>query len=131
MHVLVICLQRASWHCNADRDVVSHRKLICPEHEAPTDYPLITRFCIGPLENVVNSSVPYVLLFNNTGSPALSIVLNLVLFLLVYSGNVTALATSAREMWAFARDHGLPGSGWLGRMDREHTKFLAALSNTC
>ncbi|KAK0338133.1 hypothetical protein LTR57_009500 [Friedmanniomyces endolithicus] len=99
--------------------VPRHRKLICPEHEAPTDYPLITRFCIGPLEDVVNSSVPYVLLFNNTGSPALSIVLNLVLFLLVYSGNVTALATSAREMWAFARDHGLPGSGWLGRMDRK------------
>ncbi|KAK1063747.1 hypothetical protein LTR74_009222 [Friedmanniomyces endolithicus] len=80
---------------------------------------IVMLFCIGPLEDVVNSSVPYVLLFNNTGSPALSIVLNLVLFLLVYSGNVTALATSAREMWAFARDQGLPGSGWLGRMDRK------------
>jgi len=131
VHVLVIRLQRASWHRNVDRDAVSHHSLIRPEHGAPTDCSLSSRFCIGPLEDVVNSSVPYVLLFNNTGSPALSIVLNLVLFLLVYSGNVTALATSAREMWAFARDQGLPGSGWLGRMDREHTNSLAALINTC
>ncbi|KAK4898227.1 hypothetical protein LTR27_004234 [Elasticomyces elasticus] len=72
-------------------------------------------FCIGPLGDVVESDVPYLLLFNNTGSPALSIVLNLIVFLLVYSGNITALATCAREMWAFARDKGLPGSGWIGK----------------
>ena len=52
----------------------------------------------------INSDVPYLILFNNTGSPALSIVLNVILFLLIYSGNVTALATGSREMWAFARD---------------------------
>ncbi|TKA83694.1 hypothetical protein B0A55_00266 [Friedmanniomyces simplex] len=55
---------------------------------------IVMLFCIGPLEDVVNSDVPYLLLFNNTGSPALSIVLNVILFLLIYSGNVTALATS-------------------------------------
>ncbi|KAK4556140.1 hypothetical protein LTR86_006837 [Recurvomyces mirabilis] len=80
---------------------------------------IVMLFCIGPLEDVVNSDVPYLLLFNNTGSPALSLVLNVIVFLLVYAGNITALATCAREMWAFARDKGLPFSGWIGKMDRK------------
>ena len=56
------------------------------------------------MRSQVESDVPYLILFNNTGSPALSIVLNVILFLLIYSGNITALATCSREMWAFARD---------------------------
>ena len=76
-------------------------------------------FCMGPLDDAVNSDVPYLLLFNNTGSPALSIILNVILLLLIYSGNITALATCSREVWAFARDKGLPFSGWIGRMNRE------------
>lgn len=37
----------------------------------------------------------------------MSIVLNVILFLLIYMGNITALATCAREVFAFARDKGL------------------------
>nr|OQO31753.1 hypothetical protein B0A51_00655 [Rachicladosporium sp. CCFEE 5018] len=74
-------------------------------------------FCIGPLDAVLESNVPYLLLFNNTGSPALSLALNIILFLLIYSGNVTALATCSREVWAFSRDKGLPFSKWLGHMN--------------
>ncbi|KAI7164906.1 GABA permease-like protein [Hortaea werneckii] len=74
-------------------------------------------FCIGPLEDVIDSDVPYLLLFNNTGSASLSVVLNVILFVLIYAGNITALATCAREMWAFARDRGLPFSSWIGKMD--------------
>lgn len=48
--------------------------------------------------------MPYLILFNNTGSPALSVVLNVILFVLIYAGNITALATCSRETWAFARD---------------------------
>ncbi|KAI0482598.1 amino acid transporter [Xylariaceae sp. FL0804] len=74
-------------------------------------------FCMGPLEAAVASDVPYLLLFNNTGSAALSLALNVVLFLLIYLGNITALAACAREMWAFARDRGLPWARWIGHMD--------------
>lgn len=91
-------------------------------------------FCIGPLENVVSSlcalqmfvdadamqlesDIPYLILFNNTGSPGLSIFLNVVLFLLIYAGNITALATCAREVFAFARDKGLPFSKVMAHMD--------------
>lgn len=73
-------------------------------------------FCIGPLDAVLDSSLPYALLFNNTGSQALSLFLNILLLILVYLGNITSLATTARETWAFARDNGLPFSGWIGKM---------------
>ncbi|KAF2717100.1 amino acid transporter [Polychaeton citri CBS 116435] len=76
-------------------------------------------FCIGPIDPVINSDVPYLLLFNNTGYPGLSIFLNLVLFALIYAGNITALAATSREVWAFARDKGLPFSGWVGQMNRK------------
>ncbi|EME42439.1 hypothetical protein DOTSEDRAFT_175502 [Dothistroma septosporum NZE10] len=78
---------------------------------------IVMLFCIGPLDGVLKSDIPYLLLFNNTGSPALSIVLNVILFLLIYAGNITALATCAREMFAFARDKGLPFAKLIGRMD--------------
>ncbi|KAK6207177.1 hypothetical protein LQW54_007378 [Pestalotiopsis sp. IQ-011] len=81
---------------------------------------IVMLFCIGPLDGVVDSDVPYLILFNNTGSPALSIVLNVILFLLIYSGNVTALATCAREVFAFARDKGLPWSRFVSKMDRKY-----------
>jgi amino acid transporter len=42
--------------------------------------------------------------------------LNIILFFLIYLGNITALATCAREMFAFARDRGLPFSTWIGKM---------------
>ncbi|EMF12511.1 amino acid transporter [Sphaerulina musiva SO2202] len=74
-------------------------------------------FCIGPLEDTLNADIPYLLLFNNTGSPALSIALNVILFLLIYMGNITALATCAREIFAFARDKGLPFSSFQSKMD--------------
>lgn len=72
--------------------------------------------CIQLTSHQVDSDVPYLILFNNTGSPALSIVLNVILFLLIYSGNVTALATCAREVFAFARDKGLPWSRVVSKM---------------
>jgi amino acid transporter len=73
-------------------------------------------FCIGPLEEVLVADVPYALLFNNTGSRPLSLFLNVLLLILIYMGNITSLATSAREMWAFSRDNGLPFSPWLSKM---------------
>ncbi|CAK3901051.1 amino-acid permease [Lecanosticta acicola] len=76
-------------------------------------------FCIGPLDGVLKSDAPYLLLFNNTGKPGLSIALNVILFLLIYAGNITALTTCAREVFAFARDRGLPFSKTMSKMDHK------------
>jgi choline transport protein len=73
-------------------------------------------FCIGPLEPALDSTAPYLILFNNTGSTSVALTLSIILFLLVFSGNITALATTSREMWAFSRDRGFPFSKWISKV---------------
>jgi hypothetical protein len=46
-------------------------------------------FCIGSLDSVLNSPAPYLQLFNNTGKTGISLLLNIILFLLIFSGNIT------------------------------------------
>ncbi|KAF4945677.1 hypothetical protein FSARC_14392 [Fusarium sarcochroum] len=83
-------------------------------------------FCIGPLDTVIESDWPFITLFDRTGSQSLNLFFNVILWLLVYLGNITTLATCARETWAFARDQGLPGSRWIGHMDKKwHMPFNA------
>ncbi|KAF4459990.1 amino acid permease 2 (AAP-2) [Fusarium albosuccineum] len=83
-------------------------------------------FCIGPLDSVIESDWPFITLFDRTGSQSLNLFFNVILWLLVYLGNITTLATCARETWAFARDRGLPGSQWIGHMDKKwHMPFRA------
>ena len=73
-------------------------------------------FCIGDLNDAINSPARYLNLFNNTGSVGVSMTLTVILFLLIYSGNVTALATTSRKAWAFSRDRGFPFSKWISRV---------------
>ncbi|CRJ92711.1 hypothetical protein BN1723_008524 [Verticillium longisporum] len=76
-------------------------------------------FCIGPIEDVIESDWPFIVLFDRTGSSGLNLFFNILLWVLIYLGNITALATCARETWAFARDKGLPFSGFIGHMDNK------------
>jgi choline transport protein len=73
-------------------------------------------FCIGDLETALSSSAPYQVLFNNTGKTGVALLLNIVVFLLVFSGNITALATCSRELWAFSRDRGFPFHKWISHV---------------
>ncbi|KAI1039623.1 hypothetical protein LB505_008384 [Fusarium chuoi] len=83
-------------------------------------------FCIGPLDAIIEADWPFIALFDRTGSQGLNLFFNVILWLLVYLGNITTLATCARETWAFARDKGLPGSQWIGHMDKKwHMPFNA------
>ncbi|KAJ8065439.1 hypothetical protein OCU04_006124 [Sclerotinia nivalis] len=74
-------------------------------------------FCIGPLDAAIASPAPYLRLFLNTGSDAMATALMIILLILVFSGNITALATTSRELWAFSRDKGFPFSTWISKMN--------------
>ena len=78
-------------------------------------------FGIGDLDDAIESTAPYLNLFMNTGSIGVALLLSIVLFLLCFSGNVTSLATASREVWAFSRDQGLPGSRWLSHLDKKRS----------
>lgn len=77
---------------------------------------IVMLFCIGPLSGVLEAQSPYLALFQNTGSSATSYALLVILFILISLGNITALATTSREMWAFSRDKGFPFSHWISRV---------------
>jgi amino acid transporter len=74
-------------------------------------------FCIGTLDEALNAEIPYLQLFINTGSNSVAFVLTILLLLLVFSGNITALATTSREVFAFSRDRGFPFSRWLSKIE--------------
>ena len=73
-------------------------------------------FCWGDQAEI--GAAPYGFAFlsvfyNTTGSKPATIVLTL-LVILPLTGSVTAcVATASRQIWAFARDNGVPLSGWV------------------
>jgi amino acid transporter len=73
-------------------------------------------FCIGDLDAAINTDAPYLILFQNTGSTGMALFLLVILLVLVFMGNITALATTSRELWAFSRDKGFPCSGWISKV---------------
>ncbi|KAH6668007.1 amino acid transporter-like protein [Halenospora varia] len=76
-------------------------------------------FCIGDLDTAINADAPYLILFENTDSKGLTFFLLALLLVLVFAGNITALATTSRELFAFARDKGFPFSTWISKMNHE------------
>ena len=79
-------------------------------------------FCIGPLDGALEADVPYLVLFQNTGSNAAAFGFMIILLILVFSGNTIALATTSREMWAFLRDKGFRSrGGFLGYVSFQPT----------
>lgn len=75
-------------------------------------------FCIGDLTSATSVPEPFVAAFlNGTGSAGGATGLTIILLILLIAGNNTCTTTESRQMWAFARDHGLPFSGWLSRID--------------
>ncbi|KAL8814181.1 MAG: hypothetical protein Q9223_006578 [Gallowayella weberi] len=73
-------------------------------------------FCIGDIDGVLNSStgIPIIqLLYNSTGSYRATVVMTTVLIVLSMVGTITVIAATSRQMWAFARDKGLPFSSYI------------------
>ena len=73
-------------------------------------------FTVGSLEDAINASSPFQNSFTNTGSTGVNVALTLILALLIGAANITSLATTSREVWAFARDGGPPGHRWISKV---------------
>ncbi|ORY09001.1 amino acid permease-like protein [Clohesyomyces aquaticus] len=73
-------------------------------------------FCGGALDSVINSATGVPVLqagYNATGSVAGSAVMGTLLIILTFFAAVSVVASSSRQIWAFARDKGLPFSPWI------------------
>ena len=73
-------------------------------------------FTVGSLEDAINASSPFQNSFTNTGSIGVNVVLTVILAILIFAANITSLATTSREVWAFARDGGVPGHRWISKV---------------
>ncbi|KAM3434969.1 hypothetical protein MY4824_005122 [Beauveria thailandica] len=76
-------------------------------------------YCIGDLDKVLETKTGYPfiqVIFNVTKSyPATNFLTSIVLLMATFSC-VTIMASASRQMFAFGRDKGLPGSAWLSRV---------------
>ncbi|KAK8908822.1 hypothetical protein QC760_003170 [Botrytis cinerea] len=76
-------------------------------------------FCIGDVEGILNSKTgePFIQLFyNSTQSYTATNIMVTLLIILLLSCCVSEVATTSRQIWSFARDQGLPASGWLSKI---------------
>ena len=72
-------------------------------------------FCGGDLDNLGNSTQPIRLLFlQATHNSSAATFFTCWLMVIYYGATLSCLAATGRQTWAFARDHGLPFSSWIG-----------------
>jgi len=68
---------------------------------------------------------PYIQIFYNvTGSLAATNAMTALVLILGFFGNVTVMAGSSRQLFAFARDEGMPFSKWISKVRTAHTATL-------
>jgi len=88
---------------------------------------IVCLFCIQDVNGVVNASLPFVTLMNETvGRDAATILLVLFIFNGLGQG-VSILTTASRLTWGFARDGGLPFSTYLSHIDPDWKAPVRAL----
>ncbi|KAK4496526.1 hypothetical protein PRZ48_012506 [Zasmidium cellare] len=75
-------------------------------------------FCLGDIDDVLASPTgqPFIQVFKNaTQSNAGTTVMTSIIVIMLVSATISEVATASRQLWAFARDRGLPASTWLAR----------------
>lgn len=78
-------------------------------------------FCVGDVDAVTaeTSLTPFVVIFyNSTKSKAGTVVMVLPVILTFWSALVSQMATASRQLWAFARDGGIPWASHLAPVSR-------------
>lgn len=70
-----------------------------------------------PLVLSTPTGYPYIQIFYNvTGSLAATNAMTALILILGFFGNVTVMAGSSRQLFAFARDEGIPFSKWIAKV---------------
>lgn len=87
-------------------------------------------FTVGDVNAALNSPTgqPYIeVVLNATQSKGATLVLTIVMMLLLLFCAINQVTTSSRQLFAFARDHGLPFSAFLSKVSRLCNYFEALL----
>lgn len=86
-------------------------------------------FCVGPnVEDILATPTgyPFMAVFlNSTKSTASATIMSVFILLMLISSNLSIVATASRQLFAFARDQGLPFSAWFARVSRNELPMNA------
>lgn len=90
-------------------------------------------FMITDVEAALNDATgyPHIWVFSQTVSQGGVVALNAIPTVLIFAGTLTYNLSTSRQTWAFARDHGLPFSGWIGTVDKKLQTPANAVTVTC
>ncbi|KAF2196870.1 GABA permease-like protein [Delitschia confertaspora ATCC 74209] len=77
------------------------------------------------------TSYPHMWVFAQAVSPGGVVALNAIPTVLIFAGTLTFNLSTSRQTWAFARDHGLPFSSWIAKVDKKRQVPVNAVSVTC
>ncbi|KAF7194035.1 putative amino-acid permease C15C4.04c [Pseudocercospora fuligena] len=78
-------------------------------------------FCLTNLDQAFDSPTgfPFIAVFEHaTGSPGGAVGLTCIQIVLIMFSAINYMASCSRQVWAFARDHGLPFHSWIAKVDR-------------
>ena len=76
-------------------------------------------FCVGDVNEVTSTATGYAFIqifYNSTGSVASATAMSVFVIFVLVAAYLTCIATASRQLFAFARDKGVPFSGWLARV---------------
>jgi len=87
-------------------------------------------YAIPSIDDALNdpTGYPFIYVFQLAMPPNGTIVMVVLIMVLLMVGNISYQASTARQTFAFARDHGLPFARWIGKVDhRVHVPVNAVL----
>jgi choline transport protein len=88
-------------------------------------------FCLGDIDAALNTPTgfPFIEIFAQAtnSNTAATIMTCLILFLLAASGS-GGMATASRLLWSFARDNGVPFSGYISRVSLRNSASPSRIS---
>lgn len=74
---------------------------------------------------------PHIWVFTQTVSTGGVVALNTIPIVLIFAGTLTYNLSTSRQTWAFARDQGLPFSGWIGTVNKKLETPANSVTVTC
>lgn len=74
---------------------------------------------------------PHMWVLTQALSPGGAVAVNSIVIVLLFAGTLSLNVSTSRQTWAFARDKGLPFSGWIGRVNKKLQVPVNAVTVTC
>ncbi|WPH04553.1 Hypothetical protein R9X50_00744500 [Acrodontium crateriforme] len=90
---------------------------------APLAFTMLITYCfsIGDIGKALASPYPFVYVFQNAfQSPGATSGFTVVILILLVMITISAIASTARQAFAFARDNGLPFSSWIKQVNKRY-----------